>query len=292
MVVEAEAVTTGMLPGSSSNGVAIVQQAASTVPPFSAGSPAKKVVTITAVEDEEDDVIPGPPSGVTRKKKEGSTGSSANNSSRRSGTGILGWRGGRGRSDGSVSSHKIIIDPLSLSLTDHQWAGQGILASRADLDLPPEVFAAGCSLLQACAQAEASRVTALLRSKDAPVNVNFRDYDRRTALHVAASEGHLKICQVLIEDFGIRINRSDRWGGSPLDDAHRHRHRPVIEYLRGKGALTGSANKTTNLITAAAQGDLDEVQLLVHTDFQSNAAKQKLDINKGDYDKRTALHLA
>jgi ankyrin repeat protein len=107
-------------------------------------------------------------------------------------------------------------------------------------------------------------VSAILGSKDALVDVNFRDYDRRTPLHVAASEGHLNVCKVLIEEFGIRINRSDHWGGSPLDDAHRHRHRPVIEYLRGKGALTGSANKTTNLIAAAAQeGDyyLDEARV-------------------------------
>ena len=75
--------------------------------------------------------------------------------------------------------------------------------------------------------------------------------------------------------------------------AHRHRHTAVIQYLREKGATTGSANKSTNLITAAAQGDLDEVQLLLATDFDKDRSrKQKLDINKGDYDKRTALHLA
>ena len=182
-------------------------------------------------------------------------------------------------------------DPLQISATDHQWAGQGILASRADLELPPEEFAEGCNLLQAAAMGDARRGEEMLNRS--PRRVNFRDYDRRTALHVAASEGHLQICKLLIEKFGIRINRSDRWGGSPLDDAHRHRHRKVIAYLREKGALTGSANKSTNLITAAAQGDLDEVQLLLQTEVgKRRTTKQKLDINKGDYDKRTALHLA
>jgi len=58
--------------------------------------------------------------------------------------------------------------------------------------------------------------------------------------------------------------------------------------------MTGSANKSTNLITAAAQGDLDEVQMLLQSDTgkTDKTTKQKMDINKGDYDKRTALHLA
>ena len=119
-------------------------------------------------------------------------------------------------------------------------------------------------------------------------DVNFRDYDRRTALHVAASEGHLDVCKFLIEDCKARVNRSDRWGGSPLDDAHRHRHMAVVEYLRKVGATTGSGNHLTNLIKASADGDLDEVTTLLKV-FKKKA---RLDVNEGDYDKRTALHLA
>ena len=87
-------------------------------------------------------------------------------------------------------------------------------------------------------------------------DVNFRDYDRRTALHVASSEGHLSIVKYLIAKGG-RVNRTDRWGGSPLDDAHRHRHTEVAKYLRSKGGKSGSLNLTTGLITAAAAGDIE-----------------------------------
>ena len=48
------------------------------------------------------------------------------------------------------------------------------------------------------------------------VTVNFRDYDRRTAVHVASSEGNLATVKFLIGQ-GAKLNRSDRWGGSPLD---------------------------------------------------------------------------
>lgn len=146
--------------------------------------------------------------------------------------------------------------------------------------------AAGCNLLQYAALGDIQSMKRLL--DEGITNLNFRDYDRRTALHVAASEGHLNVCRFLVDECGSRINRSDRWGGSPLDDAHRHHHMDVVEYLRKIGATTGSGNRLTNLIKAAAEGDIDEVRILLKV-VEKNV---KLDVNKGDYDKRTALHLA
>ena len=82
---------------------------------------------------------------------------------------------------------------------------------------------------------------------------------------------------------GAKINRSDRWGGSPLDDGLRHRHKEVASFLREQGGQTGNADKSTNFITAASEGDFDEVRMLV---------EDKVDVNCSDYDKRTALHLS
>lgn len=259
-------------------------------------------------------------------------------------------------------------DELQISSTEHDCLlsnGHGILASRLDLNIPTEQFQMGCKLLQACALGDTHTIEMILgasnnsndsstvtstattvamtttsdqyqpeqpssQSPPKSVNVNFRDYDRRTALHVAASEGHLSICKLLIQH-GARINRSDRWGGSPLDDAHRHRHKAVIDYLRSNGATTGSGNRFTNLITAAADGDIDEVRTLLRQFTNSCIVKAKFSItnknntngsmtnnvstnnnenvgmtknmivvnkilselvNTGDYDKRTAMHLA
>lgn len=102
-------------------------------------------------------------------------------------------------------------------------------------------------------------------------------------LHIAASEGHLSICQYLISH-GSRINRSDRWGGSPLDDAHRHRHTNCVNYLRSAGGKFGSSSQSTNFITASSEGDAEEVRTLLSCG--------NIDINMGDYDNRTALHVA
>ena len=49
-----------------------------------------------------------------------------------------------------------------------------------------------------------------------PVDVNAGDYDKRTALHLAAGEGHAGVVQLLCER-GANVNIEDRWGGRPLD---------------------------------------------------------------------------
>ena len=147
--------------------------------------------------------------------------------------------------------------------------GKGYLASQTDLtSISSEQFARGCTLLQLCAIGSLHDVITYIQCTPYDGNnngsgiINFRDYDRRTALHVASSEGHLSIVQYLV-NHGAKINRSDRWGGSPLDDAHRHRHTDVARYLRGKGATTGSVNLMNNLISAAAAGDMEEVRMIV-----------------------------
>ena len=114
--------------------------------------------------------------------------------------------------------------------------------------------------------------------------ISRNNNNNNTALHIAASEGHLELCQYLIESGGAQVNRSDRWGGSPLNDALRHRHAAVVEYLKRAGGRSGSPSQSTCFITAAAEGDLEEVQKLLEFGNVS--------VNQGDYDKRTALHLA
>lgn len=183
---------------------------------------------------------------------------------------------------GSVSSmDNSQFSHLNATMHTEGNSSHGGLASRRDLNMPANEFAEGCKLLQAAALGTKMTMEGILQKR--PRFVNFRDYDRRTAIHVAASEGHLEICQFLVQR-GARINRSDRWGGSPLDDALRHHHKDVIQYLRSLGAAPGSASRTTNFIKAAAEGDIEEVELLLATG--------EVDVNEGDYDKRTAIHLA
>lgn len=175
--------------------------------------------------------------------------------------------------------------------------GNGILASVHDMNISEDVFATGCKLLLAVARGDLEKVQRYLVSTI--ITVHFRDYDRRTALHVASSEGHYDIVKFLVEKAGANVNRSDRWGGSPLDDAHRHQQAEVAAYLRSKGGKTGSADTTINLIHAAAAGNIDEVNMVLQdvgkaetSTAVSTATSGHVNVNQGDYDNRTALHLA
>lgn len=60
--------------------------------------------------------------------------------------------------------------------------------------------------------------------------INERNYDRRTALHVASSEGRMEVVKYLVKN-GALVNQRDRWGGTPLDDAERHKNTRVARFL-------------------------------------------------------------
>ena len=45
---------------------------------------------------------------------------------------------------------------------------------------------------------------------------------RPQSMHLAASEGHLEVVRLLVEEHNADTSPVDRWGGTPLDDAIRH----------------------------------------------------------------------
>jgi glutaminase len=58
--------------------------------------------------------------------------------------------------------------------------------------------------------------------------INGADYDGRTALHIAASEGQAASVQYILQNGGNRDAR-DRWGNTPLDDAKRSGNHGIVE---------------------------------------------------------------
>lgn len=72
------------------------------------------------------------------------------------------------------------------------------------------------------------------------IDLNLADYDGRTALHLAASEGQLHVIEALLA-LQVADSPLDRWGNSPLDDALRGGHSEVAKVLREHGAQPGTA---------------------------------------------------
>lgn len=150
--------------------------------------------------------------------------------------------------------------------------------------LSEQEFAAGCQFLHQIANWETTKDDTTLQQfqdyiTDHPELVNFRDYDRRTPLHIACSEGHLELVQVLVDHGQAIINRSDRWGGSPLDDAERYQRQcedsqmllhkdafannQIIQYLKSKGGRFGSTSLVKNILAATWENDMEELQSLL-----------------------------
>ncbi|TRY56147.1 hypothetical protein DNTS_015267 [Danionella cerebrum] len=63
-------------------------------------------------------------------------------------------------------------------------------------------------------------------------DVNAVDYDGRSALHVAASEGHLHVIRFLVENAGANCLVKDRWGNTALQEAMRSHKEPVVQFLK------------------------------------------------------------
>ncbi|KAI3890114.1 hypothetical protein MKW92_016373 [Papaver armeniacum] len=62
------------------------------------------------------------------------------------------------------------------------------------------------------------------------VNPNSKNYDQRTPLHVATSEGLHIVAKILIQ-FGADVLSEDRWGNTPLDEGRRCGSRPLLNIL-------------------------------------------------------------
>ncbi|XP_066564383.1 glutaminase kidney isoform, mitochondrial isoform X2 [Amia ocellicauda] len=74
-------------------------------------------------------------------------------------------------------------------------------------------------------------VSALRRFALSAMDMEQKDYDTRTALHVAAAEGHEDVVQFLTEACKVNPFTKDRWGNTPLDDAVQFGHEGIVKML-------------------------------------------------------------
>lgn len=79
--------------------------------------------------------------------------------------------------------------------------------------------------------------------------IDAYDYDGRTALGVAASEGHLDAVKYLITHGANPLHRDFR-NNTALDDARRENRETVIDYLEGLRVSTpiGKGGSTFSLL--------------------------------------------
>lgn len=92
-----------------------------------------------------------------------------------------------------------------------------------------EVTDGDAQIIALCASAAAGRAEAVKRLLDDGVKPTALDYDRRSALHIAAARGHFAVVELLV---GARaeVNTESRRGHTPLDEA-MHSGTPEVRQL-------------------------------------------------------------
>ena len=140
---------------------------------------------------------------------------------------------------------------------------------------------ASAQLCELAKQGLAERLVLLLQCG---CDINAKDYDSRTCLHLAASMGNLPIVERLVT-MGAHVNAKDRWDGTPLRDAVRVGHAEVARVLRLAGGLLGfnEVDTSSQLCELARCGSVEKLTVMLACDSRVNAV---------DYDGRTCMHLA
>lgn len=85
----------------------------------------------------------------------------------------------------------------------------------------------GSFLCSAVARGDSDYLKRLLSNG---MDANLKDYDYRTPLHVAASEGLIFMAKLLLEA-GASVFTKDRWGNTPLDEARMSGNKNLIKLL-------------------------------------------------------------
>lgn len=72
----------------------------------------------------------------------------------------------------------------------------------------------------------------IYRHKLSGMDMSLSDYDGRTALHLAAADGHLDCVNFLLSQCDVPFDVKDRWGHTPMAEAEKFGHHAIINFLK------------------------------------------------------------
>ena len=121
---------------------------------------------------------------------------------------------------------------------------------------------------------------------DMGTDIQLRTNDGVNCLHVAAEQGHLNLCKVLIEKHRFDLNVADNYGWTTLHRSSKNGSYELLTYFAYMGCdIHLKTNDGKNCLhIAALKGHLNLCKVLIKND--------KFDVNLADKRGLTALHLS
>ena len=108
--------------------------------------------------------------------------------------------------------------------------------------------------VQMCLYAATGNLETIKVLSDNQVDVGLGDYDGRTPLHLAACNGETSVLEFLLKQKTVVINAVDRFGGTPYEDAIRHKRKGAAAILEEAGGCRSGDPRLKQIVQ---QSNLD-----------------------------------
>lgn len=138
--------------------------------------------------------------------------------------------GGYPISDAQNNNHQVIVDIFNQLDIDYKEPYHHIADPEGETDTPRR-FDNELMVVEFLWSASTNNSVNMCQLIAQGIPIDAADYDLRTALHLAAAEGHLDAVKYLVSH-GHPLHVRDRWGATPFDEAIREKRTDVIDYMK------------------------------------------------------------